>query len=122
VAASKLSSIDSCENDCGERSFSILLSGTETNVQSRAASSNVLAEMKWTKPSSLSSLYGVALMGWPTDIPFKNPSENSKEINKRLLESLRDGAIQFVRETSERQSPEEMEREAKRPKISNLIT
>jgi len=55
------------------------------------------AEMKWTKPHSLESIYGVKIVGWPTTIRFQNPSNNNMDSNRLLLEGFNDGTIRFVR-------------------------
>jgi hypothetical protein len=55
------------------------------------------AEMKWTKPQSLESSYGIKLMGWPPSIPFQNPSNNNMESNRLLLDGFVNGSIKFVR-------------------------
>lgn len=52
--------------------------------------------MKWTKPHTLESSYGVKLVGWPPEIPFQNPSNNSVESNRLLLQGFKDGRIKFV--------------------------
>lgn len=53
--------------------------------------------MKWTKPQSLESAYGVSLVGWPPDVPMRNPSHNSIDTNRTLLEGLRSHTIHFTR-------------------------
>ncbi|KAF5359769.1 hypothetical protein D9756_003466 [Leucocoprinus leucothites] len=52
------------------------------------------AEMKWTNPERL-SLYGVRLVGWPSDIPAANPSSLKANQNQRLLELVEHGELKF---------------------------
>jgi len=52
------------------------------------------AEMKWTNPERL-SLYGVRLVGWPSDIPTANPSSLKSGQNQRLLELVEHGELRF---------------------------
>ncbi|PFH52998.1 hypothetical protein AMATHDRAFT_138738 [Amanita thiersii Skay4041] len=52
------------------------------------------AEMKWTSPDRL-DVYGVQLVGWPSDIPAQNPSTLKQGQNKRLMEALESGMIRF---------------------------
>ncbi|KAJ3974689.1 hypothetical protein EV361DRAFT_893309 [Lentinula raphanica] len=54
------------------------------------------AEMKWTSHERLFT-YGVYLEGWPSDIPYKNPSTLKAEQNKRLLDLLNKGTLRFVK-------------------------
>ncbi|KAF5377350.1 hypothetical protein D9757_007996 [Collybiopsis confluens] len=53
------------------------------------------AEMKWTNHERLSP-YGVQLVGWPPDIPLKNPSSLKADQNKRLLELINSGSLKFM--------------------------
>lgn len=62
----------------------------------RTTSGNRNAEMKWTNPDRL-DIYGVALLGWPADIPAQNPSSLKSGQNKRLLELLENGTMNFVK-------------------------
>ncbi|KXN84746.1 hypothetical protein AN958_12173 [Leucoagaricus sp. SymC.cos] len=52
------------------------------------------AEMKWTNPERL-NLYGVRLVGWPSDIPAANPSSLKANQNQRLLELVEHGELRF---------------------------
>lgn len=52
------------------------------------------AEMKWTNPERL-SLYGVRLVGWPSDIPAANPSSLKSGQNQKLLELVEHGELRF---------------------------
>ncbi|KAJ3567406.1 hypothetical protein NP233_g6385 [Leucocoprinus birnbaumii] len=52
------------------------------------------AEMKWTNPERL-SLYGVRLVGWPSDIPAANPSSLKANQNQRLLDLVEHGELRF---------------------------
>ncbi|KAE9407823.1 hypothetical protein BT96DRAFT_809070 [Gymnopus androsaceus JB14] len=54
------------------------------------------AEMKWTNHERLFT-YGVYLVGWPSDIPVKNPSSLKTDQNKRLLELLNNGTLKFMK-------------------------
>jgi hypothetical protein len=53
--------------------------------------------MKWSNHSRLST-YGVTLVGWPSDVPEKNPSTLSVHHLKVLLEELEEGKIKFVKD------------------------
>jgi len=50
--------------------------------------------MKWTNPERL-SLYGVRLVGWPSDIPAANPSSLKSGQNQKLLELVEHGELRF---------------------------
>ncbi|KZS94200.1 hypothetical protein SISNIDRAFT_61898 [Sistotremastrum niveocremeum HHB9708] len=63
----------------------------------RQVSGDPHAEMKWTKPQSLETSYRVRLIGWPLDVPMRNPSYNTVETNRALLEGLRSHTIYFTR-------------------------
>lgn len=52
--------------------------------------------MRWTKPEQIEN-WGVRIAGWPTDLPFRNPSNNTVQVNTRLLELLKSGHIKFVK-------------------------
>lgn len=52
--------------------------------------------MKWTNHERLFT-YGVYLVGWPSDIPVKNPSSLKAGQNKRLLELMNNGTLKFVK-------------------------
>ncbi|TFK40384.1 hypothetical protein BDQ12DRAFT_721829 [Crucibulum laeve] len=52
------------------------------------------AEMKWTNPERL-DIYGVRLVGWPSEIPANNPSTLKASQNKQLLEGLQNGTMKF---------------------------
>lgn len=52
--------------------------------------------MKWTNHERLFT-YGVYLVGWPSDIPVKNPSSLKTDQNKRLLELLNNGTLKFMK-------------------------
>ncbi|GAW02141.1 hypothetical protein LENED_003776 [Lentinula edodes] len=54
------------------------------------------AEMKWSNHDRLFT-YGVCLVGWPSDIPAKNPSTLKADQNKRLLELLNNGTLRFIK-------------------------
>ncbi|KAH7106081.1 hypothetical protein BKA62DRAFT_350278 [Auriculariales sp. MPI-PUGE-AT-0066] len=49
---------------------------TAMRVALRNASGNTSAEMRWARPEQLEG-WGVRLAGWPQDIPFRNPSDNT---------------------------------------------
>jgi len=50
--------------------------------------------MKWTNPERL-SLYGVRLVGWPSDVPAANPSSLKSGQNQKLLELVEHGELRF---------------------------
>ena len=50
--------------------------------------------MKWSKPSHLEA-YGVQLVGWPSDISYKNPSAMSIKETRRILELLKSRQLYF---------------------------
>lgn len=52
------------------------------------------AEMKWSKPEKL-EIYGVKLLGWPSNIVFKNPSQMSLKETTSLVELLRNNTLRF---------------------------
>ncbi|KAJ8692570.1 hypothetical protein PTI98_009869 [Pleurotus ostreatus] len=54
------------------------------------------AEMKWSNHERLSA-YGVRMVGWPEDIPKKNPSVLNSTQNKQLLELAQTGVLGFSR-------------------------
>lgn len=66
----------------------------------RKACGKPVAEMKWTKPSALEASYGVKLIGWPEEIPMRNPSNNTMKQNQTLLDGLKSETIRFVRADS----------------------
>lgn len=51
--------------------------------------------MKWTNHDKLST-YGVKVVGWPAEIPLRNPSSLSASQNNVLFELLTSGDIKFV--------------------------
>ena len=51
--------------------------------------------MYWTDPTRLELHYGVALEGWPNNIPRQRPSELSATDQRRLLDCLNDHTISF---------------------------
>lgn len=61
---------------------------------SRSASGVRNAEMKWSNHERL-DIYGVTLVGWPSDIPVQNPSSLKLNQNKQLLEALENGTMRF---------------------------
>ncbi|KZV98734.1 hypothetical protein EXIGLDRAFT_831956 [Exidia glandulosa HHB12029] len=69
---------------------------TAMRVALRNASGNTSAEMRWTKPEQIEN-WGVRIAGWPTDLPFRNPSNNTVQVNTRLLELLKGGQIKFIK-------------------------
>jgi len=69
---------------------------TAMRVALRHASGNSAAEMRWTKPEQIEN-WGVRISGWPQDLPFRNPSNNTVQVNQRLLELLKSGHIKFVK-------------------------
>ena len=52
------------------------------------------AEMKWANPERLDT-YGVRLIGWPSDIPARNPSSLKQGQNKQLMQYLDNGTLRF---------------------------
>ncbi|KAG5352885.1 hypothetical protein C0989_012275 [Termitomyces sp. Mn162] len=54
------------------------------------------AEMKWTNHERL-DVYGVRLVGWPSDIPVANPSSLKVSQNKIILDCLENGVLRFER-------------------------
>ncbi|KAG6862548.1 hypothetical protein C0995_000096 [Termitomyces sp. Mi166 len=54
------------------------------------------AEMKWTNHERL-DVYGVRLVGWPSDIPVANPSSLKHSQNKIILDCLESGTLRFER-------------------------
>lgn len=52
--------------------------------------------MKWSNHERLSA-YGVRMVGWPEDIPKKNPSALNSTQNKQLLELAQTGVLGFSR-------------------------
>ncbi|KAF8577578.1 hypothetical protein K439DRAFT_1621986 [Ramaria rubella] len=66
----------------------------------RAASGNPTAEMRWTRPSSLEESCGVQLVGWPSTVNMRNPSNNSLKENRLLLDLVRSGKMKFVKRGS----------------------
>jgi hypothetical protein len=50
--------------------------------------------MKWSNPERL-NLYGVRLVGWPSDIRAANPSSLKANQNLRLLELVEHGELRF---------------------------
>ncbi|EJD48181.1 hypothetical protein AURDEDRAFT_183536 [Auricularia subglabra TFB-10046 SS5] len=69
---------------------------TAMRVALRNASGNSSAEMRWTKPEQIEN-WGVRIAGWPQDLPFRNPSNNTVQVNSRLLDLLKAGTIKFVK-------------------------
>lgn len=53
--------------------------------------------MKWTNPDRLVESYGVSLVGWPSSIPYQNPSSLKVSHRKELLQLLDNGTLKFVR-------------------------
>jgi len=68
----------------------------EMRAALRLASGNSTAEMKWSKPEKLATL-GVQLVGWPSSVPFKNPSRMSQQEIMLIRNLLHDNVINFVR-------------------------
>jgi hypothetical protein len=62
----------------------------------RTASGVRNAEMKWTNHDRL-SIYGVRVVGWPESVPHQNPSSLTTSQNNLILESLKNGNLQFIR-------------------------
>ncbi|THH20728.1 hypothetical protein EW146_g685 [Bondarzewia mesenterica] len=54
------------------------------------------ADMKWTNHGNLKTS-GVRMVGWPQDIPMRNPSTLSMAQNKLLKDSLELGTLRFER-------------------------
>lgn len=81
----------------------------KSNIDSvfSAASGNPSAEMRWTKPAALEELYGVHLVGWPTALKTRNPSNNSVKENRLLLDLLRSNQMKFVSTGSSQLSAEQ---------------
>jgi len=52
--------------------------------------------MKWTNHDRL-SIYGVRVVGWPESVPHQNPSSLTASQNNLILESLKNGNLQFIR-------------------------
>lgn len=71
-----------------------MISGWEFMILRREVSGIRKAEMKWTNPERL-SLYGVRMVGWPSDIPAANPSSLKASQNQRLLELVEQGELKF---------------------------
>lgn len=68
------------------------------------------AEMKWTRPESMVQAYGIKVVGWPTEetaeegkgpVPIRNPSNNSANQNRYLLELVDNGTLRVVKATRE---------------------
>ena len=75
--------------------FKILLKVSKVmTIDNRQVSGIRKAEMKWTNPERL-SLYGVRLVGWPSDIPAANPSSLKAGQNQKLLELIEHGELRF---------------------------
>lgn len=51
--------------------------------------------MKWSKQGKLST-YGVALIGWPRELEYKNPSRMSSQEMTTILALLRQGTLRFT--------------------------
>lgn len=51
--------------------------------------------MKWSKQGKL-SIYGVALVGWPREVEYKNPSRMSSSETSKILSLLRQGTLRFT--------------------------
>lgn len=51
--------------------------------------------MKWTNHAKLDT-YGVRLVGWPTSVPTKNPSQLSVVQNQAILDAITSGSMRFV--------------------------
>ena len=56
--------------------------------------------MRWTKPDTLEELYNVRLIGWPPSVRLRNPSNNSLNDNKVLLEHIHSGKMRFIKKGS----------------------
>lgn len=69
---------------------------TSWNAPCRTTSGVRNAEMKWSNHERLSA-YGVRMVGWPEDIPKKNPSVLNSTQNKQLLELAQTGVLGFSR-------------------------
>jgi hypothetical protein len=52
--------------------------------------------MKWSNHDRLVA-YDVQIVGWPEDVPQRNPSSLSVSQIRTLLEALRSGSLRFVR-------------------------
>ena len=52
------------------------------------------AEMKWSKPENLAA-YGVVLIGWPTNIGYKNPSQMSSHERSIVMRLLEENKLYF---------------------------
>lgn len=53
--------------------------------------------MKWTNHARLQSAYAVRLVGWPPDVPMRNPSALTMVQNQTVLEALREARMRFER-------------------------
>ncbi|KIY71488.1 hypothetical protein CYLTODRAFT_418726 [Cylindrobasidium torrendii FP15055 ss-10] len=61
----------------------------------RTASGNRVAEMKWTHPDKLAEAYGVSLVGWPSSVPYNNPSVLKTNQRRELVQLLDSGGLRF---------------------------
>jgi hypothetical protein len=52
--------------------------------------------MKWSNHDRLMA-YNVQIVGWPEDVPHRNPSSLSVSQIRTLLEALRSGSLRFIR-------------------------
>lgn len=57
--------------------------------------------MRWTKPASLEDSYDVRLVGWPPTVEVRNPSNNTVNDNRLLLDLVRKGKLKFVKRGSQ---------------------
>lgn len=77
------------------------------NSTLRTITDDAGAEMKWKKyEDDVVSHYRVAIIGWPSDIPFENLSESNNGIGvlKRLLVAWQDSTIKWAPLTEEQYS------------------
>lgn len=81
----------------------------------RAASGQRHAEMKWSNHAKLGT-YGVELVGWPAEVPQRNPSTLSAVQNQMILDALRSGSMWF-RSTHPQQVQEQEEAGASQAEV-----
>lgn len=51
--------------------------------------------MKWTNHARLQHAYSVRLVGWPADVPMRNPSTLTMAQNQMVLDALTEGRMLF---------------------------
>lgn len=70
---------------------------TIPDLRLRRASQNRKAEMKWTNHARLEENYRIRLVGWPPDLPLKNPSALSVGQNQAIMDAIVGGNMRFER-------------------------